>query len=287
MGILSRILCLIACALLAPASAHSQAQSSERRASHCIALAESAPGLRYLHTASFQNASWQQPVAAGSLHIRYIAHASFLLRTSGGLNVVTDYTGFTGTAPMIPDVVTMNHAHDTHWTAQPDPAIPHVLPGWAEAGGGIRHHLDLGEMLIRNVPTDIRSMFGGVEPQGNSIFVFEAEGLCVGHLGHLHHIPTAAQYAALGRLDVVMAAVDGGITLPLDQMLEVLGRLRSSVIIPMHWFSDYSLQRFLSRVGSEFDVVDSGRSALDVSLRSLPDRPTIHVLRPRYLSAEE
>jgi L-ascorbate metabolism protein UlaG (beta-lactamase superfamily) len=280
MGILSRFLCLWVCQVGVLNGMQLQAQ--ERRASHCIALAESAPGLHYLH-----RASWRQPVAADTLHIRYIAHASFLLRTNGGLNVVTDYTGFIGSAPMIPDVVTMNHAHDTHWTSQPDPGIAHVLPGWAEAGGGVHHHLDLGEMLIRNVPTDIRSMFGGVEPQGNSIFVFEVAGLCVGHLGHLHHIPTAAQYAALGRLDVVMAAVDGGITLPLDEMLEVLGRLKSSVIIPMHWFTDPSLQRFLSQVATQFDVVDDGRSSLDVSLRTLPDRPTVFVLRPRYLAAEE
>lgn len=254
----------------------------ERRGSHCIALVESAPGLRYLH-----RASWQDPVAQDTVQIRYIAHASFLLRTHGGLNVVTDFTGFTGSAPLIPDVVTMNHAHDTHWIAHPDPKIAHVLPGWGGFGQGIEHHLDLGEMLIRNVPTDIRSQIGGVEENGNSIFVFEVGGLCIGHLGHLHHVPTPEQYAALGRLDVVMAAIDGGLTLPLDQMLEVLGRLRSSVIIPMHWFSEHSLARFISRVGSEFDVVDEGNSSLSVSLRTLPDRPTIHVLRPQYLSADE
>ncbi|KIC09896.1 Zn-dependent hydrolase [Leisingera sp. ANG-M1] len=257
-------------------------QAQERRASHCIALAESTDGLEYL-----QKASWQDPVSRDSVHIRYIAHASFLLRTEGGLNVVTDFTGFTGSAPLIPDVVTMNHAHETHWTAHPDPAIPHVLQGWGPAGTGAQHHLDLGEMLIRNVPTDIRNMFGGVEPHGNSIFVFEAAGLCIGHLGHLHHVPTPEQYAALGRLDVVMAAVDGGITLPLDQMLEVLGRLRSSVIIPMHWFTEYSLERFLARIGPEFEVMNDGSSEITVSLRTLPSRPTIHVLQPRYLQSGE
>ncbi len=64
-------------------------------------------------------------------------------------------------------------------------------------------------MLVRNVSTDIRSQFGGTEDRGNSIFVFEVAGLCIGHLGHLHHEPNDAQYAALGRLDVVMAPVDG------------------------------------------------------------------------------
>ncbi|WP_044008665.1 MBL fold metallo-hydrolase [Leisingera methylohalidivorans] len=275
-----RVLPALACALVLSGAAAAQVQ--ERRASHCIALAQDTPGLEYLH-----KADWQDPVAQDSVQIRYIAHASFLLRTEGGLNVVTDFTGFTGAAPLIPDVVTMNHAHETHWTAHPDPAIPHVLRGWGPRGSGAEHHLDLGEMLIRNVSTDIRNMFGGVVAQGNSIFVFEAAGLCIGHLGHLHHVPTPEQFAALGRLDVVMAAVDGGITLPLDQMLEVLGRLRSSVIIPMHWFSGASLQQFLARTGPEFDVVNEGNNTLTVSLRSLPSRPTIHVLQPKYLLQEE
>ncbi|MFW8637091.1 MBL fold metallo-hydrolase [Cribrihabitans pelagius] len=270
---------LIAASLLSSATG---AAAQERRASHCIALAAGAPGLQHL-----QPASWQAPVAAHHLRIRYLGHASFLLQTEDGLGIVTDYTGFTGTAPLIPDVVTMNHAHETHWTAHPDPAIPHVLRGWGPFGEGIQHHLDLGGVLIRNVSTDIRSRFGGVEPLGNSIFVFESAGLCIGHLGHLHHVPTPAQYAALGRMDVVMAAVDGGTTLPLDQMMEVLIRLRASVVIPMHWFGDYTLQRFLSEAGEVFPVVDEGVSELELSLRSLPERPQIVVLRPRYLGAEE
>ncbi|EEX08149.1 conserved hypothetical protein [Ruegeria lacuscaerulensis ITI-1157] len=254
------------------------AAAQERRPSHCIAIAQNTPGIEYLH-----KAAWQDPVPEFSVRISYIAHASFLIQTPGGLNAVTDYTGFIGGADLIPDIVTMNHAHDTHWTAYPDPAIPHVLPGWGEFGQGIEHYLDLGELLVRNVSTDIRSAYGGVEERGNSIFVFEVEGLCIGHLGHLHHVPSDEQFAALGRLDVVMAAVDGGTTMPLPEMISVLQRLKSSVIIPMHWFSGYSLDRFLADIRSDFPVRRDGVSEFEVSLRTLPDRPTVVVLEPRYL----
>lgn len=259
------------------------ASAQERRPSHCIAIADAAPGLRYLH-----KVAWTDPLPDYTVRISYVAHASFLLQTKGGLNIVTDYTGFVGATTMVPDVVTMNHAHDTHWTAHPDPAIPHVLEGWGAFGEGIDHHLDLGEVLIRNVSTDIRSPFGGgVEFEGNSIFVFEVEGLCIGHLGHLHHVPTDAQFAALGRLDVVMAAVDGGTTMPLPEMIQVLQRLKSSVVIPMHWFSDYSLSAFLTGIAGDFDVRRTGETSLEISLRTLPDRPTVMVLEPRYLRDPE
>jgi L-ascorbate metabolism protein UlaG (beta-lactamase superfamily) len=218
-----------------------------------------------------------------TVRLSYIAHASFLIQTQGGLNAVTDFTGFVGTTNLIPDVVTMNHAHDTHWTANPDPAIPHVLKGWGSFGEGVEHHLDLDEMLVRNVSTDIRSQFGGEEMRGNSIFIFEVAGLCIGHLGHLHHEPNDAQYAAIGRLDVVMAPVDGGYTLPVSTMTGVLRRLKSSVVIPMHWFTDFGLQNFVSGMVDEFDVKRVDGSSIEVSLATLPKRPTIFLLRPSWL----
>jgi hypothetical protein len=114
-------------------------------------------------------------------------------------------------------------------------------------------------MLVRNVTTDIRGPFGeGAKKDGNSIFIFEVAGLCIGHLGHLHQIPTLEQYAAIGRLDVVMVPVDGGYTMRLEDMAGVVRHFRSSVVIPMHWFSAASLRRFLDEMAPDFAVVETG-----------------------------
>jgi L-ascorbate metabolism protein UlaG (beta-lactamase superfamily) len=139
-------------------------------------------------------------------------------------------------------------------------------------------------VLVRNVSTDIRSQFSGIEENGNSIFVFEMAGLCIGHLGHLHHAPDAEQYAALGRLDVVMAPVDGGYTLDQPTMIAVLKRLKSSIVIPMHWFSEFALDDFLTGMRDAFSIVEVGGPSLNVSVDRLPSRPTIMVLRPAYLN---
>ena len=269
---------LICLAVLVFGAGPLAAQAS--RSSHCIAIADALPGAHYIH-----RASWSAPIETYSVRIHYIAHSSFLIRTHGGLNVVTDFTGHVGSSAMIPDVVTMNHAHSTHWTPYPDPAIPHVLRGWGEEfGAGIEHFLVLDEMLIRNVSTDIRSAYGGVEPRGNSIFVFEVAGLCIGHLGHLHQYPSEQQFAALGRLDVLMAPVDGGLTLPTRDMVRLVDRLRSSVVLPMHWFSRTSLESFLSGVSDDFAIVRQNGPAIELGLRDLPPRPTVIVLEPQGLS---
>ncbi|MCL3880894.1 MBL fold metallo-hydrolase [Marivita sp. GX14005] len=268
---------LVICLAIITAAATAAAQDT-RRPSHCLAVARTAP-----ENPVIQRAAFTEPVPDFSVRLNYVSHATFLLQTPGGLNIATDFTGFLGNTALIPDVVTMNHAHGTHWTANPDPAIPHVLPGWGPFGEGIDHHLDLGEVLIRNVSTDIRSPFGGTEENGNSIFIFEIEGLCIGHLGHLHHEPSEAQYAAIGRLDVVMVPVDGGYTMPRETVVRIVDRLRSSVVIPMHWFSGAALDAFLSEVEDSFLIDRRNASHIEISLRDLPPRPTVVVLRPDWL----
>lgn len=251
------------------------AAAQERIPSHCIALAGAISGAEYV-----QLAAWSDPLPETELRISYIDHASFLIQT-GGLAAVTDFTGNLGGAALVPDVVTMNNAHITHFTHAPDPGIAHVLEGWTDRGQPREHRLDLGAMLVRNVHTDIRGEGGRVAPNGNSIFIFEAAGLCIGHLGHLHHEPDAAQYAAIGRLDVVMAAVDGGITLDTASMLSVMQRIKARVVLPMHWFGRGTLARFLTGMrDGGFEVVETGGREIVLSLDRLPRQPTVMVLEP-------
>lgn len=276
----SSLLTAVSIFWLASAAIAQDTENTPRQPSHCLAVAETTPGIDYLHKASFRD-----PVPEGRVRVQYVSHATFLIQSEGGTSAATDFSGFLGSAEFLPDVITMNKAHTTHWTAFPDPAIPYVLPGWGPVDGeGIEHYLDLGDMVVRNVSTDLVSPFIGVrEAKGNSIFVFEAAGLCIGHLGHLHHTPTDEQFAALGRVDVVMAPVDGGYTMPIDQMIGILKRLRSSIVIPMHWFTDGGLRMFLAGIEDEFTVVETGLSSLTVSLETLPAQPTVMVLRPEYL----
>ena len=52
-----------------------------------------------------------------------------------------------------------------------------------------------------------------------------------------------------------MVPVDGGVTLDLDGMVEVLEALKAPLMIPMHYFSTYSLRRFLDVLGEKsFEV---------------------------------
>lgn len=250
--------------------------AQERLASHCIGLAAGPE--------TVIPAKWAEEVEPDHALIRYLQHASFAIVAEDGTFAVTDYTGVIGTANVVPDVVTMNHSHDTHWTPNPDPRIPHVLDGWPKDGIPADHRLELGSLLVRNVTTDTRGPFGeGAMANGNSIFIFEVAGLCIAHLGHLHQIPSAAQYASIGRVDVLMVPVDGGFTLRLQDVKGIVQRLKASVVIPMHWFSEASLAAFLTEMSPQFDVVETGLEEISFSRKQLPAKPTILVLQPRLL----
>ena len=241
-------------------------------ASQCIAYAEGSPDI--------VPAAYAPAQLPGAVEITYVTHSTFRLSTPAGVTIATDYAGYAGQGPA-PTIVTMNHAHETHYTDYPDPEIDYVLRGWNPEGGPAEHRLTVADVLVRNVPTDIRSWDGAVEPFGNSIFIFEVADLCIGHLGHLHHRPTGEQLAKIGRLDVVFAPVDGSYTLDLPTMIEVLQDLRASLVIPMHYFGSASLNAFLAGMHQDFAIQVERDATTEVSFRTLPQQPTVLVLGPR------
>ena len=257
--------------------ASANAQTRETPVSTCLAVAQNdlPPHVQY---ASLDDI-WPVALNSNEVQIRYIGHSTFLIEDATGLQIATDFSGFAG-AGVIPDVVTMNHAHVTHFTHFPDPKIKHVLRGWGKDGQKARHRVAIDEVFIRNVTTDINSQFSGYEKDGNSIFIFEMGGLCIGHLGHLHHILTDAHYAEIGRLDILMVPVDGGWTMALEDMAVVTRRLNASVVIPMHAFGEFSLQRFLTNMGSGFPIERTKSSTVVYSLNTLPSSPRLVVLDP-------
>ena len=257
-----------------PMPAH--AQSSPPAVSQCQAIAQSLPDVTF---ASFKPpaALGVQATATDEVNITYVGHSTFLVETPGGVSIATDYSGWYA-PPKVPDVVTMNKAHSSHYTLTPDPAIKHVLHGWGDDGQPADHDVVIGDTYIRNVTTDIRSFGGAMEPDGNSIFIFEVAGLCIGHLGHLHHELDDTDYAEIGRLDVLMVPVDGGLTMGAESMSRVVTRLRSSLILPMHRRGP-PVTNFLQMFGDGFDKSFATQASVTVSLRSLPRKPLIYILQ--------
>jgi L-ascorbate metabolism protein UlaG (beta-lactamase superfamily) len=214
------------------------------------------------------------------VRLTFLGHATFLIESPQLVRIATDYNDYIR-APVLPDIVTMNHAHNTHYTDYPDPAIKYVLRGWGESPDQPAiWDLKYRDVRVRNVPTNIRSFYGSTttERYGNSIFIFEVANLCIAHLGHLHHTLTQQQLNEIGRVDVVMAPVDGTYTLDLDGMMEVLTALKAPLMVPMHFYGQYTLERFLERARKQWDVETAEIPSVVVSKATLPAAPRVLVL---------
>ena len=151
-------------------------------------------------------AAMRVALASDQVRITYAGHSTFLIESPQLVRIGTDYNDYVRT-PVLPDIVTMNHAHSTHYTDRPDPAIRHVLRGWGPSPDQpARHDVTYKDVRVRNVPTNIRSWSGGTERHGNSIFIYEMANMCIAHLGHLHHTLSQQQLNEIGRLDVGVRA---------------------------------------------------------------------------------
>jgi len=255
---------------------------AQTNGSRCLAIAETTAKIVPVRYVQVQD-GLEAPVAE-EVSIRFVGHSTFLITSPKGVTIATDYNGYAGGT--IPRVVTMNHAHRSHYTDAPDPRIEYVLRGWNPDGGEAIHRVQIDDVFIRNVSTDIRG-YGldsdgrGAIPDGNSIFIFEVARLCIGHLGHLHQVLTPEDLGEIGQLDIVMAAVDGSYTMSQSAMLDTLKVLKARLVLPMHYFGPATLNRFLINLGEEFDVESSPVPEIHISAETLPDRPKVMVL-PGY-----
>ena len=253
------------------------AQAQKAAPDKCLAFAE-APSAPLLRHASVRLTALQPH----QVNLKYLGHSTFLLESPKGITIATDYNDYIAIAPA-PTVATMNLAHDTHHSMNPDANIKHVLKGWNPTPGKAQiHDLTLKDVRIRNIPTNIRT-FGDESAYfkyGNSIFVFEVSGLCIAHLGHLHHTLTVQQLSQIGQMDVVLVPVDGSFTLDVPSMIEVLKALKAPLIIPMHYFSQFTLDRFVQAAQQAFKVQQLASSEVVISRDQLPAKSEVWVLPP-------
>jgi len=215
----------------------------------------------------------------GGVELTFLGHSSFIIRTFKNATAVTDYNGYVR-APFAPDIVTMNRAHNTHYTDVIEPGVKHVLRGWMEKGKIPSHNVTVRDLHVTNVATNIREGVGDSGWAGNSIFIFKSAGLCVVHLGHLHHRMKPSHAAKVGTVDVLLAPIDDGYTMPHTLLVQVIEDLRPTVVIPMHYGFGGTLESFLARMKlRKFAIRIAKGKTVRFTKLTLPPKETVVVLQ--------
>jgi len=210
--------------------------------------------------------------------ITFVGHSSYQIDTPQGVRAITDYNGVNGFGRH-PDIVTMNNAHGTHFTDDPEDGITHVLRGWPSEPGQseAKHDVTLKDMRVWNVPTNARDWgTGAARINGNSIFIYSVGDLCIAHLGHLHHRLTKEHLEELGRIDVLMVPIDGSFTMGVPYMADVIKSIDPKIVLPMHYWGRYQLDRFMGLMAPlEPDFIWPDRRSIEVIKDELPEKLTV------------
>lgn len=162
------------------------------------------------------------------MKLTYYGHSSFLIETKEGVRVLTDpYPQDVFGHPLCAcDIVTICHEHFDHNDLTNVLGKPAVLRGSACESFGSLH--------IYSVPCWHDDKKGALRGS-NTIYVFEADGLRLAHLGDLGHMLSDEQLTALGKLDAVLLPVGGTFTLDPAAALRQFTALNAGSAIPMHY----------------------------------------------------
>ena len=208
----------------------------------------------------------------------HIGHSEFLITLECGLRIVTDpYDASTGypVRSLLADGVLVSHHHHDHDAVENISGHPQMIDfaGVHTFAPGVR---------VTGILSD-HDDAGGAKRGKNLLFLLEAEGLRVVHLGDLGRGLNAEELALLNPADILMVPVGGFYTIDAAQAFETAEALEARIILPMHYKTKYNedwpiapAEDFLSR----FDPasVRSGGEALRVTKGDLDCHPRVVVL---------
>ena len=199
------------------------------------------------------------------MKLKWLGHSCFQLTLDNGKVIVTDpYDESVGYPPLHvrADAVLSSHGHFDHnyfAAVDGDPEIintagPHAACGATITGVPSWHDDAQGEKRGENV-----------------IFVVEADGLRIAHLGDLGHLPdTDAQKEALSGLDVMLIPIGGFFTIDTPQAVAIIRETKPRAAIAMHFRNRYC--GFTISDESEF-VRLTGAQALPNEIELTKDAP--------------
>lgn len=217
-------------------------------------------------------------VGADLVPIRFIGHATFLIRSPQGVNVITDYNDYYR-AGVVPDIATMNTNRGNHSTLHIETGVTHALRGW-DTGTGIPHHdVTFKDVRVYSEPTNVKPI-GNRYTNETAIFVIQVGGICIAHLGHTAHALNEETVRSLGTIDVAMTPVDRVVTQSYDEIFHNIRLLKPRIAIPMHDIG-WTTQQFLAEAVRYFPIKRDVGDSIEIGRDTLPRDTEIWVMQPR------
>lgn len=163
------------------------------------------------------------------MDITYLGHSSFKLKTKLATLITdpfdSDFVGLKMGKDEA-DMVTVSHNHSDHNNIGSIENVRKIIDGPGE--------YEIAGISVIGIASfhDDKS---GAERGKNTIYIFEAEGLRLAHLGDLGHELNEKQLEALGEIDILFIPVGGVYTIGGESALKVARQVEAKITIPMHF----------------------------------------------------
>jgi L-ascorbate metabolism protein UlaG (beta-lactamase superfamily) len=193
------------------------------------------------------------------MKITWFGQACFEFAAAGAAIVCDPYDPSTGYAahPRRADIVTISHEH-----------FDHNYLGWIKGAPAVVR--GTGSRTVKGVRiTGLPSFHddsGGARRGPNTVFVIEADGLRICHMGDIGHTPGRELLEKIGKPDVLLIPAGGFYTVDGAQAAAIAAEIGAGLTIPMHYNTGGrdapigTVDAFALAMGAE----RAGSSAIDV-----------------------
>lgn len=190
------------------------------------------------------------------MKITWHGHSCFKIVTSNTVIVTDPFSKDIGLRPISceADIVTVSHDHYDHNNTSSLRGAPFVVDGPGE--------YELKGISIKGIGS-FHDEKRGKERGLNTLFVIEAEGIRICHLGDLGQKElTDEQLEALGEIDILMIPVGGVYTIDGEEAAAIINRIEPKIVIPMHYkipnltIKLQESDAFLKEIGAGKEVID-------------------------------
>jgi L-ascorbate metabolism protein UlaG (beta-lactamase superfamily) len=121
----------------------------------------------------------------------------------------------------------------------------------------------------------------GKERGNNLVFLIEADGLRLAHMGDLGHNLTQETVKKMGRVDIVLLPVGGFYTIDSDEAGMVMNDIKPKVTIPMHYKTpkcEFPIAGIEAFTAGKKGIKMVNNYEIEVNKDSLPKEPEIIVM---------
>lgn len=163
------------------------------------------------------------------MDITFLGHSSFRIKTKTA-TIITDpfdpkmvglkFSGVAG------EIVTCSHDHRDHNASDLVAEVKKIVDGPGE--------YEISGVSIMGYPS-FHDDKQGAERGKNTIYVYEADGLRLCHLGDLGHTLSEDLVNEIGDIDVLMIPVGGYFTIGPKEAAEIITKIEPYFVLPMHY----------------------------------------------------